>query len=714
VTSLLDDRRVRAALAITATLAAWMIAARMLPNGLPAGVVLLGAVFGSLYGLIAIGIVLIYQANRVVNFAQAELGAVAAVLAIELRIQYELNYFVAVAVGLIAAFLLGGLIDLLIMRWFRQAPRLILAVATIGVAQVLNGFAIQIPLWFTGGASGFQAKPFSTPWKMKVSIAPVIFHGDHIFAMIVVPAVLIGLVAFLRFTDYGVAIRAAADNGDRANLLGIPVRRLSTIVWAVAGLLSAVAVILRVPLVGFVSFTSVSGGGLSLLLRTLAAAVIGRMENLTVTALAAVGLGVFEQAAFFSTGNANYADAMLVGVILIALLAQRGALTRMAETGISTWRSLREVRPVPRELRHVPEVRIGFTAARLLLLAFALALPLWAHPAQEELAALVMIYAILAVSLVVLTGWAGQISLGHFALAGFGGALTSTLLDRHGVDVFLAIPAGMLLAGAAALLIGLPALRIRGPFLAVTTLAFAVTSANYFLEGRRFPWFINDNRITRPALWHRITINEDWQMYYVCLVTLVLVIVAVQSLRASRTGRAIVAARDNEWNTQAIGANTVRLKLTAFVVSGMLAGLAGGLYVLHQHGFNTNAFGPEVSIRLFSMVVIGGLGSIPGAIVGAMYVRGAEYFLPKGWTLIASGTGLLFLLILLPGGLGEAFYRVRDNILRRIAARHGIVVPSLVADVLVERDDAPPPIDEALERLRTEAVPDAAELEVVT
>jgi branched-chain amino acid transport system permease protein len=665
----------------------------VLPTGMPAGVILLGVVFGSLQALSAIGIVLVYRANRVVNFAQAELGSVAAILAIEFVLKYHFNYFLAIACGLAIAAATGVIIDLLVIRVFHRAPRLILAVATIGVAQILLGLSIQIPLWMAGGEQ--QAGAFTTPFKARFSVPGVIFNANHVMAMLAVPVVAAALVYFLRYTDYGIAIRAAAENGDRANLLGIPVRRLSTVVWGIAGLLSAVMVILRVPIVGFVSTTSISGGGFFLLMRTLAAAVIGRMESLPVTAGAAIGLAIFDQVAFFNFPNAAIVDVMLVAVILLALLLQRGFFHRAAETGISTWRALREVRPIPTELRGLPEVRYGKLALGGALLLFAVLFPLWATPSREQLAGLVLIYAIVAVSLVVLTGWAGQISLGQFALVGFGGATTSVLLGRHGWDLFLALPVGMLVAAATAVLIGLPALRVSGPFLAVTTLAFAVTASTYFLEDKYFPWFI-EVHLDRPALWGRLPIEQDWQMYFFALAVLLVSIIGVRNLRRTRTGRAILAVRDNEPAAQATGLSSVRLKLTAFAISGALAGLAGGLYVLHQHGLNRDSFNPQVSLRLFSMVVIGGLGSIPGAVLGAVYVRGAEFFLSRGWSQIASGGGILLLLILLPGGLGEGVYRVRDWLLRKIAARHNLVVPSLVADVLVTEDEAALALGDAL------------------
>jgi branched-chain amino acid transport system permease protein len=669
--------------AFVAAVLIWQILERTVDRGLPLGVILQGVVFGSLYALIAVGLVLIYRANRIVNFAQAELGAVASVVAIMLVIEHDLNFFIAIAVGCIAALVSGAIIDIVIIRAFRKAPRLILSVATIGVAQILAGLSFQIPRWWAGGSGGDVEGKFTTPFTFHFDFASARFTGNHILAMIAVPVVIFLLTGFLRWTDYGVAIRASAENGDRAQLLGMPVTRLSTIVWAVASLLSAIAVIIRTSILGFSSFAGVSGGGASLLLRTFAAAVIARMDNMAVAATAAIGIGIFEAGSVWIFSNVAYADALLVGVILVALILQRGHFSRFTETGISTWKAMREVRPIPAELRKLPEVRFGLMALWGLLGLFVLTLPLWAEPGREQLASLIFIYAIVAVSLVILTGWVGQISLGQWALVGFGSAGAGVLVGRHGLDLFVSLLGGMALAALVAVVIGIPALRISGPFLAVTTLAFAVTSRFFFLEDRYVPWLV-EARVERPVILNRFPIDLDWQFYYFALGFLLLTILAARNLRNSRTGRAFIAVRDNEPAAMAMSLNVPRLKLLAFAISGAIAGLAGGLYVLYTRGLNTDSFGPEVSLRIFTMVVIGGLGSLPGAILGAVYVRSIEFFVGGGWALLASGAGILLILLVLPGGLGAGMYRVRDEILRWIAKRRGIVVPSLLADIRQE------------------------------
>jgi branched-chain amino acid transport system permease protein len=404
------------------------------------------------------------------------------------------------------------------------------------------------------------------------------------------------------------------------------------------------------------------------------------MENLPRTVVAALTLGIFESSVTWTTSNSVLTDALLVLVILGSLLLQRGMFSRAAETGIATWRAIREVRPIPDELRGLPEVRNGIWILRAVLLVAALTVPLWAAPDEEGVIALIYIYGIVAVSLVILTGWAGHISLGQFALVGFGAAGTAILYGRHGWDFFAAMVVGILLASVVALIIGLPALRISGPFLAVTTLAFAVTSGSYLLEDRYFPWFIQDS-ITAPVLFERVALDEAWKVYYFALGALAVALITAHNLRRSRTGRALIAVRDNTLAAESVSIDATRVKLTAFVLSGALAGFAGSVYAVHQTGVFTGSFDPAVSVRLFSMVVIGGLGSLPGALLGAAYVRGAEAFLPPQWALLASGAGILFLLMFLPEGLGGVLYSFRDGILRRIAKRRGIVVPSLVADV---------------------------------
>jgi branched-chain amino acid transport system permease protein len=330
--------------------------------------------------------------------------------------------------------------------------------------------------------------------------------------------------------------------------------------------------------------------------------------------------------------------------------------------------------------------------------ALALAVPLFASESNEQLASLIVIDAILAVSLVILTGWAGHVSLGHFALAGIGGATAGVLVQSHGWDLFAALTAGMAAAGLVALVIGLPALRIPGLFLAVTTLGFAVTASTFLLEDRYLPWFVPE-RVERPSLWGRLSLESDWAVYYLCLAALLVAIVALRNLRRTRFGRVLIAIRDDEAAAATVGIRATRAKLAAFTVSGAIAGLAGGLLVLLERGLQTDVYTPDASLRLFSMVVIGGLGSVSGAILGAVYVGVTGFYMRGGWALLATGFGVLVLLLYLPGGLGDALQRARDRCLRWIARRRKIAAPSLLGEERPEPDTTPVVLQTALEAL---------------
>ncbi|HET9732738.1 MAG TPA: ABC transporter permease [Acidimicrobiales bacterium] len=673
----------------------WGVLAHILSKGLPAGVVLLGVVYGSLYALVAIGIVLVYRGSRVINFAQAEFGVIAAVLAIELVVQYHLNWFLAMAVGIVSAILLGVIINGVIIRRFRRSSRLILTVATIGLAQLLNGLAALIPLEFCNPANNPNCltaannQTFNTPLHAHFTLYPVIFSGNDIVALGGAAIMVIGLAAFLRYSRYGVAIRAAADNGDRATLLGIPVPRLETIVWCLAAVLSAMAILLRVPVLGFSGFQTVSGGGTDILLRTLAAAVIGRMENLPRTAAAAIGIGVFESLATWTFSNTVFVDATLVLVIGAALLLQRGKYVRVSESDNTTWRSIAEIRPIPRALARLPEVVWSIRGGRVLLVVAAALIPAILTTSQTYLMAAILIYCIVGLSLLVLTGWTGQISLGQFGLAGFGGATAAMLSVHHGYNYLLATAAAVVVGALAALVIGLPALRIQGPFLAVTTLAFGVSVSSYFLSPQYLTWFVTA-QVPRPTVFGHHVLDSDKGIYYLCLLSFLAVLLGVRSLRRSRTGRSLIAVRDNEPAARAATLDTTRIKLTAFIVSGAIAGFAGALFVIHQRGVNQGSFSADINIALFSMVVIGGLGSLPGVVLGAIYVWCTQYFLTGGWSFIASGGGILLLLMFLPEGLGGLGYRLRDRLLRVVARKRGIEAPGIFRNREGEDTEATP------------------------
>jgi len=673
-------------------LALWAIVGHAFAKGLPLGIILLGLIYGSLYALVSIGLVLVYRGSRVINFAQAEFGVLAAVVAIELAVTYHVNYFLVMLVGIVGAILLGGIINGVIIRRFRRSSRLILTVATIGLAQLLSGLSQIIPLEFCNPANNpncltaANSQSFNTPLTTQFTVGPVVFSGNDIVALGGALAVIAALALFLRFSRYGVAIRASAENGDRASLLGVPVARLDAIVWCLAALLSALAVLLRVPVLGFTGFQTVSGGGTDILVRTLAAAVIGRMDNLPRTAAAAIGIGIFDSSMTWLYSNTTYVDGFLLLVIVAALIMQRGVYSRVSESDNSTWRSVAEVRPIPRILMALSSVRWSIRGGRLLVAAVAVFLPFVVSTSDTYLFSLIVVYAIVGLSLLVLTGWTGQISLGQFGFAGLGGATTAVLYQTHGWNFLAALVAGVLVGALAALIIGLPALRISGPFLAVTTLAFGVSMWALVLNPQYFPWFVTPE-VNRPTIFGHAWLASDKGMYYFALIAFFLVLMSVRSLRRSRTGRALLAVRDNEAAAKAATLNVARTKLIGFLISGAIAGFAGAIYIVAVKGVNQGSFNPDINIALFSMVVIGGLGSLPGVVLGAIYIWSTGYFLTGGWAIVASGGGILLLLMFLPEGLGGLLYMLRDLGLRRLAKARRLEVPGLLARVVEEHDE---------------------------
>ena len=668
------DKRITTVVAtVLAFTVGWPLAAAVLPDGAPIGVVLQGVVFGTVTALLAMGLILIYRSDSIVNFAYGSMGGVGAVLAVQLYLEAKFPYLLAALIGLLVGLAIGGLVELLVIRRFADSSRLVLTVATIGLAQVLGGIELLIPRFF--GSAGLVGG-FETPFKFGFNIEPVRFTGDHLLIVASVPPVIAALAWFLLKTDAGAAVRAAAENRERALLLGIPIQKLSTLVWIISGGLAAFTAIMKAPFAGSVSTAL---GGPTLLLPALAAAVVAKMESLPRAFAAGIGLGILEQIVFWNTGKASTIDVAFLAVIIIALLTQKVTISRAQASGAGSWSLAGVLRPIPSELRALPEIRIARFVLPAIALLLAVLVPRGMDASDQILLSVAAVWGMVAVSLVVLTGWGGNISLGQFAIVGVGAIVAGNIATRWQLDLFVILLISGASGAAIALLIGLPALRIKGLFLAVSTLAFAVALDSFFLNPNNLPALVPGG-IDRPILWERFDLENQLTMYYLCLTFLLFTIAAAMGVRRSRTGRVLVATKDNERASAAAAVPITRVKLTAFLFSGVIAGIAGGLYVYVVRAVGSGSFQPTLSLEVFSMAVIGGLGSIGGSLLGVFTFRFLERVLSGELRLIISGAGLLFVLLVLPGGLGQFVVAGRDRVLRIIANRRGIVVPSLVAD----------------------------------
>jgi branched-chain amino acid transport system permease protein len=670
-----------------------------LPDWMPWGVIAQGVIWGSSYALLAMGLILIYRTTRIVNFAYGAMGAMPGTITVGLFVEQGWNYWIAITLGVLVGAGSGALVDLLVIRRFATSSRLVLTVATIGLAQVLGAFALIFGIWL--GVDTFLGN-IETPISSSFSIRPYPIRGDHLLMVGVAPVAMAALGWFLLGTDAGRAVRAAAENQDRAQLLGVPVRRLQTLVWAIAGALATLTFVTKAPF-GYVPSALV---GASAILPGLAVAVIARFQSFPTALAAGIGLGIVEWTIRWNVTAESVFDVTFLVVILAFLLTRRDTSSR-ADTGESSWDSAGVLKPIPKALRTVPEVLWIRRGIALALGAALVVVPLTLPPSTVTTLTFAVVWGLVAVSLVVLTGWGGNISLGHFGIVGIGAMVAGNLLTRWNIDLFVAMVAAMAAGALVAVAIGLPALRIRGLYLAVTTIAFAVALDSYFLNPVNFSDYVPQSTIA-PVLFKRFDMESQWVKYFFCLSVLVVVSLVVRALRKNRAGRVMIGTRDNERAAQAMAVPTTRVKLQTFVFSGMLAGLAGALYVvtLTPTGVGQNTFPPASSIEVFSYAVIGGLGSVAGAISGVFFFKILDFVLLKQFSgeivniirYTLSGAGLLWILYFLPGGLWQFVQRRRDTYLRWVADRHGIEVPSLVADRRIEEAEDRPEDETAVIR----------------
>jgi ABC-type branched-subunit amino acid transport system ATPase component/branched-subunit amino acid ABC-type transport system permease component len=662
----------------------WFLAAAVLPQGAPGGVVLTGAFFGALTGLTSVGLILVWRANRIINFASAAIAGLAGTIAVHLYFSWGWPYWVTLVSGPLLGVLIGALVEVTIIRRFAKAPRLVLTVATIGLAQLLGGLELLLPDLF--GADSMVIESFDTPLSGgSIELGPVPFDGNHLLIVLMVPVVVGGLAWFLQRSLAGTAIRAAAENTERARLLGIPVRNLATAVWAMAGGLAALTLVLRAPLLGVAPSAA---SGTALLLPALAAAIFARMESMPVAFGAATAIGVVDQLVRWNTNTPELTYLVTFVVILVGLLLQRRGMSR-AHDADGGWKDAELIRPIHPAIATLRSVQVSRIVGWVAVAAAVILVPLQLAPGASFTGSIMVTWAIIGVSLVVLTGWGGQISLGQFAIAGMAAVVAGNVVIHWNLDLFATLLLASVAGALVALLIGLPALRIQGPFLAVVTLSFAVVLDAIVLNPNITRSMIPET-VVRPYLWGRFNLEDERTMLYFCIAVLALAVVLTVGVRRSRSGRLILASRDNLKGAEAASVPSTWIRLTCFVFSGTLAGLAGGLHMLVNHGARGGSYAPYMSVDVFSLTTIGGLGSIPGAIVGAGTGRGLQDA-SDTLRLVASGVGVLLVLWLIPSGVAGLAAKVRDAVLARLAARHGMDLDGRPLGPAPTAPPSPPP-----------------------
>ena len=653
--------------ATAAGVAALLVLTVVAPDRVPLGVVLLGALLGTGTGLLAVGLVLTYRSHRIVNFALGGIGGVGAGVAVGLHLGKGWPWPVAVLPGLAVGLAAGALVERTVLRRLERSPRLVVTVATIGLAQLFAAAQAGLPVLL--GVPPLVGA-FRTPLSdISLDVDPLIISGNDLALVLVVPFVLGALTWFLLRTDAGIAIRGSAENGDRARLLGIPARRLSLLVWTVVGGLAALTVILRAPSEGL--NLSLASSGPQVMLPALAAAVVAGLRSLPRAFVAGVALGILDQLVRWNVDKQAISSVVLLAVTLVALLIRRADPGRAdAAAAEGTWVTTGAVRALPAAVRALPEIRLARFALIAIVGLALVGLAFVGSPSQLNIATVATTYAVVAVSLVVLTGWAGTVSLGQVAILGTGGVVAGDLMGRWNVDFFVSMIAAGAAGAVVALLVAVPALRVNGQLLAVTTLTFAVAVDTFFFNPTNFDWLV-PGAFDRPVLFQRWDMRDDRVLYCVGLALVLLAVVVARNLSRGRTRRVMVATRDNPRAAAAASVDGVRAKLAAFVICGVLAGMAGAVHATALGAVGLHTYNTQLSLLAFTTVVIGGVASIGGALAATVVVYLVVYFVPQ-LQLVATGAGVLVVLLVLPGGIAQAGASIRDRYALRAARRRNL------------------------------------------
>ncbi len=641
-----------------------LAAVELLGLKISAQVMFNGTVVGLVYGILAVGLIIVYRSSGVINFAHAQIGIVGAALLAKMVIDWNWPFAAALLVVIPLGGLVGMVVELTVIRRLFHSPRVIVFVATLGVVQVLTLVTIQIPR-----VQGFATYP--TPVDRTWHVAGIDVRAEQLLALVVVLVSGAALAWFFGRTIWGVAVRGGAANPDATRLAGISVKGLSTIVWTIAGLLATVTVVVSAPLRSTPAAGIAQSVGTGLLLRALAIALIARMRSLPVALAAGAAFGLAEAVIFFNyTASPGLADLVLLFIVLAGVLVARpvDALSRSE----GAWAISASGKPIPERFRGSGlATRLPWVVGGLALAA-AIILPLVVdQPSKHFLYTRMVLFAVVALSVSVLTGWAGQLSLGQLAFAGLG-AFSVAALDSADLQFAPAVLIATGITVGGAMIVGLPALRVRGLYLAITTLAFAAAADGWLFEQSIFLGDLTRARVEpEHLLLGPLDLRTKRTFYYVALALLVVVMFLALRVRRSGIGRSFIAVRDNEACAAAYTISPVRSKLMAFGIGGGLAGIAGAAYGGLLAQFNASPFGAEPSIQIVAIAVIGGLGSVAGPVLGALWVIGlpALFGNNQNVALLTSGAGLLILLMYFPGGFVQIAYSARDALFRLADSR---------------------------------------------
>ncbi len=627
-----------------------------------------------MYALMAQGLILVYRATGVLNFAHGAIGVAGTYLYYELSVKGSWPTSVGIMCGILFSATIGLVVHLVIMRRLRSASPLVRVVATLAVLAILTA-ALQLRY----GAATFGV-PSTLPdgvWQINWREGAILLAQDRVLLAAIAITMTAVLTIIQHRTLFGLATSAVADNETAAATLGWSPRVLGAVNWAVGSALAAVAGIFIVPIAGLRVTTLTV-----LLLSGIAAALVARFASFGVALGAGLGIGILQSLLARYASDVTGLSTSLPFLVVIGLMVIRGRALPLRSYATDK----------------LPSIGTGKLRLSPIIAVCAVAI-FWILSSDDRATsrafATTAIVVIILLSFIVITGYAGQLSLAQFAFAGIGAFIAGRLQAAAGVPLTLAFVIGILGATAVGALIAVPAVRTRGVNLAIVTLGLGEAVVAMVFNDSSFTGGSGGTALDVPTLFGwPIGGREHLDRYAIVAILWVVVVgLGVAWLRQSTLGRNLIAIRTNERAAAAIGINVVRGKVVAFAISSGIAGLAGVL-LAYQNATIVyfTQFGNDVSIEMLTLSVIGGIGYIGGALIGSLLATaGIIDKVASGWfdgigsylPLIAGGVVLLNLMQA-PNGVFPLMGQVSRRIgsILRIPRTHAGDQPPGDSDIL--------------------------------
>ena len=553
-----------------------------------------------MFALMAQGLILIYRATGVLNFAHGAIGVAGTYLYYELSVVRSWPTGMAVVCGVLFSAAIGLIVHLVIMRRLRAASPLVRVVATLAVMAVLTA---TFQLRYGASVVGVPSILPNGVWQLSGGNPPFLLAQDRVILAAIAIAVTGVLMTIQHRTLHGLATSAVADNEQAAAALGWSPRFIGAVNWAVGSALAAVAGIFIVPIAGLRVLTLTT-----LLLSGIAAALVARFASFSVALVAGLGIGVAQSLLARYASDVTGLSTSLPFLVVIAVMVIRGRALPLRSYATDKLPSIGSGK-----LRLGPIIAVSAVAIFWILSSD--------DRATSRAIATTAIVVILLLSFTVITGYAGQLSLAQFAFAGIGAFIAGRLQAAAGVPLTLAFVIGVLGAAVIGALIAVPAVRTRGVNLAIITLGLGEAVVAIVFNDASMSGGGGGTAVGVPTLFGwPIGGREHLDRYAIVAVFWVVVVALVVAwLRQSALGRNLIAIRTNERAAAAMGIDVVQGKVVAFAIASGIAGLAGILLGYQNANIvYANQFGSDVSIEMLTLAVIGGIGYIGGALIGSL------------------------------------------------------------------------------------------------